>query len=77
MPESYPARLRRGLDAELSRAAGARSLFFEDPIGDWMVPLARFHPGVRRVLADLLGCRQGYRGLRRRLVQAAVGIRAS
>jgi flavin-dependent dehydrogenase len=72
-PESYPARLRRGLDAELSRAARARSLFFEDPIGDWMVPVARFHSGVRRVLADLLGCRQGYRGLRGRLARAAVG----
>ena len=76
-PESYPARLRRGLDAELSRAARARSLFFEDPIGDWMVPVARVHPGVRQVLADLLGCRQGYRGLRRRLVQAAVGVDAA
>ncbi len=70
--ESYPARLRRGLDAELSRAARARPLFFEEPIGEWMVPVARFHPGVRRVLGDLLACRQGYKGLRRRLLRAAL-----
>jgi len=28
---------------------------------------------VRRVLADLLACRQPYRGLKRRLLRAAVG----
>jgi hypothetical protein len=38
-----------------------------------MVPVARFHPGIRRVLGDLLACRQPYHGLRRRLLRAAIG----
>jgi len=46
---------------------------YDEPIGQWMVPLARLHPGIRAVLADLLTCRQPYRGLCRRLLAAAVG----
>jgi flavin-dependent dehydrogenase len=71
-PEGYPARLERELAAEMERAHRARTLFFEEPIGQWMIPVCRYHPGVRRVLADLLACRQPYRGLRRRLLRAAV-----
>ena len=56
----------------MERAHRARGLFFEDPIGQWMVPVARRHPGIRRVLADLLACRQPYRGLRRRLLRSAL-----
>jgi len=37
------------------------------------VPVARPHPGIRRVLGNLLACRQPYEGLRRRLLKAAVG----
>jgi len=70
-PEAYAERLSRELGEEMERAARARSLFFDDPIGQWMVPVSRLHPGIRRVLADLLACRQPYRGLRRRLLQAA------
>jgi flavin-dependent dehydrogenase len=69
--EAYAERLSRELEEEMERAARARSLFFDDPIGQWMVPVSRLHPGIRRVLADLLACRQPYRGLRRRLLQAA------
>lgn len=58
----------------MERAARARSLFFDDPIAQWMVPVSRIHPGIRRVLTDLLACRQPYRGLRRRLVRAAVSF---
>jgi flavin-dependent dehydrogenase len=72
-PEEYPARLERELAGELTRAERARALFFDDPIGQCMVPVARRHPGIRRVLADLLACRQPYRGLKRRLVRAVVG----
>lgn len=70
-PESYPERLERALGADLALAARARGLFFTAPIGQWMVPVSRLHPGIRRVLADLLACRQPYDGLGRRLVRAA------
>ncbi len=73
-PEEYPERLEAELAAEMTRAHRARELFFEEPVGQWMVPLCRVHPGVRAVLADLLACRQPYRGLRRRLLLAAVGL---
>jgi len=73
-PEDYPRRLESGLAADLGRAGRARVLFFDDPIGQWMVPLARRHPGIRRVLGDLLACRQPYRGLKRRLLRAVVTL---
>ncbi len=71
-PEAYPQQLDSDLAAEMARAHRARTLFFEEPVGQWMVPLCRLHPAVRRVLADLLACNQPYRGLRRRLLRAAV-----
>jgi flavin-dependent dehydrogenase len=74
-PEAYPERLERELGEEMERAARARSLFFDDPVGQWMVPVSRLHPGIRRVLSDLLACRQPYRGLRGRLLRAAVDPR--
>lgn len=73
-PETYPRRLSVELGGEMERAARARSLFFDDPIGQWMVPVSRLHPGIRRVLSDLLACRQPYGGLRRRLISAALRI---
>jgi len=71
-PEGYAGRLEAGLGAELGRAERARSLFFDDPVGQWMVPVARLLPGVRQVLGDLLACRQPYRGLLRRLLRGAI-----
>jgi flavin-dependent dehydrogenase len=73
-PEDYPGRLESGLAADLGRAGRARDLFFDDPVGQWMVPVARRHPGIRRVLGDLLACRQPYRGLKRRLLRAVVTL---
>lgn len=75
-PESYLGRVVAELEGEMSRAAKARDLFFEGPLGRWMVPVARLHPGIRDVLADLLACRQPYRGLRRRLLQSVVARRS-
>ena len=75
-PEAYPRRLSVELGEEMERAARARSLFFDDPIGQWMVPVSRFHPGIRQVLSDLLACRQPYRGLRRRLLKGALSVRS-
>ena len=71
--ESYPDRLDAGLAPELGRAGRAARLFYEEPLAQWMVPVARRHPGIRSVLGDLLTCRQTYRGLRRTLLRAAVG----
>lgn len=70
-PERYPERLNSELGEDLDRAGQARSLFFDGPVGQWMVPVARLHSGIRQVLGDLLACRQPYRGLRRRLVRGA------
>jgi menaquinone-9 beta-reductase len=69
-PEGYPERLEAELGGELDRAGRARPIFFESPVGQWMVPVARVLPGIRQVLGDLLACRQPYRGLRRRLVRS-------
>ncbi|MDX1642837.1 MAG: NAD(P)/FAD-dependent oxidoreductase [Thermoanaerobaculia bacterium] len=73
-PESYGEQLRGEIEADLGRALRARELFFEDPIGRWMVPVCRRHPGIRRVLSDLLACRQPYVGLRGRLVAASLDL---
>lgn len=71
-PESYPDRLESELGEEMEKAHQARDIFFEGSVGQWMVPASRLHPGIRRVLADLLACRQTYTGLKRRLAGAAV-----
>lgn len=72
-PESYAERLESELGEEMEKAHRARDVFFEGSMGQWMVPVSRLHPGIRRVLADLLACRQPYSGLKRRLVGAAIG----
>jgi flavin-dependent dehydrogenase len=71
-PGSYPDRVETELAVDMERAGRARNLFFEGSIGQWMVPVARLHPGIRGVLSDLLACRQPYTGLRRRLLRAAI-----
>jgi flavin-dependent dehydrogenase len=73
-PERYPERLAAELGDEMERAHRARDFFFGASIGRWMVPAARIHRGVRRVLADLLACRAPYRGLKRRLALAALAF---
>ncbi|HSS51685.1 MAG TPA: NAD(P)/FAD-dependent oxidoreductase [Thermoanaerobaculia bacterium] len=69
-PEKYPQALDAELAADMEKAGKARDLFFERSIGQWMVPAARLHPGIRRVLGDLLACRQSYTGLRKRLLRS-------
>jgi len=71
-PWRYPARLEAELGEEMERADRARGLFFSGPVGRWMLPAARLHRGVRRVLADLLACRQSYLTLERRLLREAL-----
>ena len=74
-PCDYPERVAAGMVADMARAERACRLFYEDRIGQWMVPVCRALPGVKRVLGDLLTCRQPYRGLRRRLLGAALNRR--
>ncbi len=74
-PDEYPERVGDGLAADMARAERACELFYDDRIAQWMVPVSRALPGVRRVLGDLLTCRQPYRGLRRRLLGAALSRR--
>jgi flavin-dependent dehydrogenase len=76
-PAAYPERLEAELREDMEKAGHARDLFFEGAVGRWTVPLSRVHPGIRRVLSDLLACRQPYTGLRRRLLGAAVGLPTS
>ncbi|MFQ5349355.1 MAG: NAD(P)/FAD-dependent oxidoreductase [Thermoanaerobaculia bacterium] len=71
-PAEYPRRVADGLAADMARARRACRLFYDDRVGQWMVPVCRALPGVRRVLGDLLACRQPYRGLRRRLLASAL-----
>jgi flavin-dependent dehydrogenase len=75
-PAAYPERVESELLEDMEKAGHARDLFFEGAIGKWAVPLSRAHPGIRRVLNDLLTCRQPYTGLRRRLLGAAVWMSA-
>ncbi|MDX1384787.1 MAG: hypothetical protein R3190_14135, partial [Thermoanaerobaculia bacterium] len=76
-PETYPRRLAALLGAEMERARRASRLFFDRGLGQWMVPVCRYHGGIRAVLGDLLACRQPYGGLRRRLILAALGSRGT
>jgi menaquinone-9 beta-reductase len=76
-PAAYPERVESELLEDMEKAGHARDLFFEGAIGKWAVPLSRAHPGIRRVLNDLLTCRQPYTGLRRRLFGAAMGLSTS
>ncbi len=71
-PWRYPSRLAAELGEEMERADHARGLFFTGPVGRWMLPAARLHRGVRRVLSDLLACRQSYLTLESRLLREAL-----
>jgi flavin-dependent dehydrogenase len=71
-PWRYPERLAAELGEEMDRADRARGLFFSGPVGRWMLPAARLHRGVRRVLTDLLSCRQSYCTLESRLLREAL-----
>jgi len=71
-PWRYPEKLAAELGDEMERADRARGLFFSGPVGRWMLPAARLHRGVRRVLADLLACRQSYLTLESRLLREAL-----
>ncbi len=69
-PARYPARALEDFGRELLKSAALRERFFAPGFVRRMVAFSRKSPAVREVLADLVLGRQGYRGLKRRLVRA-------
>ncbi|HEX8650441.1 MAG TPA: NAD(P)/FAD-dependent oxidoreductase [Pyrinomonadaceae bacterium] len=75
-PSLYEERWREDFGRELRRAAEMRRRFYGNfwgaPFTERMIDLGRTHPGIRRVLGDLVAGDQGYLNLKRKLVQRAV-----
>lgn len=75
-PSAYEARWREDFGRELRRAAEMRRRFYGNfwgaPFTERMIDLGRAHPGIRRVLGELVAGDQGYLDLKRKLVQRTV-----
>ena len=73
-PKRYPARVLDDFGRELLLAAALRDRFFAPGFAARMVRYSRRSEAIRDVLGDLVLGRQGYRGLKSRLLR--VGPRA-
>jgi geranylgeranyl reductase family protein len=75
-PLKYEARWREDFGRELRRAAQMRRKFYGPFLGaaftDRMVPFARLHPGIRKVLGELVAGEQGYVDLKPTLARRAL-----
>jgi geranylgeranyl reductase family protein len=75
---SYDKRWRADFGRELRRASQMRQRFYGSfwggPFTDRMVRLARFHPGIRRTLRELVAGDQGYTDLKRTLARRAMHL---
>lgn len=69
-PAAYPERLLGDCGPDLLKAAALRDRFFAPGFARRMVGFSRRSPAVREVLGDLVLGRQGYVGLKRRLLRA-------
>ncbi len=69
-PVRYPARALEDFGHELLKSAALRERFFAPGFARRMIAFSRRSPAVREVLADLVLGRQGYLGLKRRLLRA-------
>jgi flavin-dependent dehydrogenase len=69
-PARYPERALEDFGRELVKSASLRERFFAPGFSRRMVSFSRRSPAVREVLADLVLGRQGYLGLKRRLLRA-------
>jgi geranylgeranyl diphosphate/geranylgeranyl-bacteriochlorophyllide a reductase len=69
-PARYPARALEDFGHELLKAAALRERFFAPGFARRMIAFSRRSPAVREVLGDLVLGRQGYVGLKRRLIRA-------
>lgn len=79
---TYDDRWRAAFGAELRRASELQDRFYYGSFAgsrltDRMVQFAKYHPGIRNVLRDLIAGDQGYVGLKRRLVRSLLGAQAS
>jgi flavin-dependent dehydrogenase len=66
----YPARALEDFGRELLKSAALRERFFAPGFSRRMIAFSRRSPAVREVLGDLVLGRQGYIGLKRRLLRA-------
>ncbi|HEX2453582.1 MAG TPA: geranylgeranyl reductase family protein [Vicinamibacterales bacterium] len=64
----YTQRVRDGIHDELRRAARFKARFYRAPFMNLLVTALDRSARIRDVMADLVGGRQSYRGLKRRLV---------
>jgi flavin-dependent dehydrogenase len=69
-PARYPARALDDFGHELVKAAALRERFFAPRFARRMIAFSRKSSAVREVLADLVLGRQGYVGLKSRLIRA-------
>jgi len=74
-PLEYEAHWREDFGNELRRASQMRRKFYGDFLGaaftDRMVQFAKFHPGIRKVMMDLVAGEQGYINLKSTLAKRA------
>lgn len=75
-PLEYETRWREDFGNELRRASQMRRRFYGDFLGaaftDRMVQFAKLHPGIRKVLVELVAGDQGYINLKRTLAKRAL-----
>jgi geranylgeranyl reductase family protein len=73
---TYEELWRTDFGRELRRASAMRRRFYGDLLGapftDRMIDFARFHPGIRRTLRELVAGDQGYVNLKRALARSAL-----
>jgi geranylgeranyl reductase family protein len=77
--QSYQARWREDFGRELKRASQMRTRFYGTYLGapftERMISFARRHPGIRKVLGELVAGEQGYVGLKSKLAKSAIGLK--
>jgi flavin-dependent dehydrogenase len=73
-PARYPERVVEGFGRELLRAAALHARFYSPGFTSRMVRYAARSRGIAHVLAELVLGKQGYIGLRRRLLRAGPGL---
>jgi len=67
--ETYAARIRDTIHAELRRAAQLKDWFFRPQVSALLITALGRSGGIREVMADLVAGSQPYHGLRRRLLR--------
>ena len=75
-PESYETQWRADFGGDLKRASQMRNRFYGNfwggPFTEKMIFFSQFHPGIQKVLGDLVAGDQGYVTLKKRLVRQAL-----